>query len=75
VSAIARALGATPIPVVPALCFVAADGTTKSEPFTLDGVWVGAPESLPDLVARPGLLDGEAMRATARLLNRRLPRS
>jgi hypothetical protein len=73
VNAIARALADTPVPVEPALCVVEAQGATFGRPFMLDGVWVGTPDALPDLVARPGLLDAEAMHTTARRLDRRLP--
>ena len=73
VNAISRALGDTPVPVAPALCFVAAQGSVFARPFTVDEVWVGTPATLPRLVTRPGLLDGEAMRATAEMLAARLP--
>lgn len=75
VTTIARALGDTPIPVSPALCFVEAQGEANAVPFMLDGVWVGTPEALPALVARPGLLDADAMQTTAGLLDERLPRA
>jgi hypothetical protein len=75
VNAISRALGDTPVPVVPALCVVEAQGATFGRPFMLDGVWVGTPDGLPDLVARPGLLDAEAILTTARRLDQRLPRA
>ena len=73
VNAITRALFETPIPVTAALCFVDAEWPMPAEPFMLHGVWVGWPDALPDLVGRPGLLDPEAMRTTAALLNPRLP--
>ena len=73
VGAITRALGATPIPVSGALCFVDVQGSSNPEPFMLDGVWVGTPTALPDLVARPGLLDSEAIHHTAAVLDERLP--
>lgn len=75
VNAITRALGATPIPVSAALCFVEAQGSSNAEPFMLDGVWVGTPAALPDLVARPGLLDSEAIQLAASMLDERLPRT
>lgn len=73
VGAIARALRETPIPVVAALCFVDAQWSSPARPFVLNGVWIGWPDVLPDLVGRPGLLDAEAMAATARMLDARLP--
>jgi Nuclease-related domain len=73
VNAISRALFETPIPVTAALCFVDAQWPLPAEPFMLNGVWVGWPDALADLVGRPGLLDAEAMRTTARLLDSRLP--
>jgi hypothetical protein len=75
VNAIARALCETPIPVAAAVCFVDARWPSAARPFMLNGVWVGWPEALPDLVSRPGLLDAEAMKTTARLLDARLPRA
>jgi Nuclease-related domain len=72
VNAIARALFETPIPVTAALCFVDAQWPLPAEPFMLNGVWVGWPDALPELVGRPGLLDAEAMKTTARLLDTRL---
>jgi len=73
VNAITRALFETPIPVTAALCFVDAQWPLPAEPFMLNGVWVGWPDVLPDLVGRPGLLDAEAMRTTAGLLDTRFP--
>jgi Nuclease-related domain len=70
--AIGRALRGTPIPVTAAVCFVDAQWPIPARPFELRGVWIGWPDSLPDLVGRPGLLDAEAMRATAEVLDRRL---
>jgi hypothetical protein len=75
VNAITRALFETPIPVTAALCFVDAQWPLPAEPFMLNGVWVGWPDALPELVGRPGLLDPEAMKTTARLLDTRLPLS
>jgi hypothetical protein len=75
VNAITRALFETPIPVTAALCFVDARWPVPAEPFMLNGVWVGWPDALPDLVGRQGLLDPEAMRTTAALLDTRLPSS
>jgi hypothetical protein len=75
VSAITRALGTTPIPVSAALCFVDTQGPSNAEPFMLDGVWVGTPAALPDLVTRPGLLDRDAIGLTAAMLDERLPRT
>ncbi len=75
VNAITRALGPTPIPVSAALCFVETQSPSNAEPFMLDGVWVGTPAALPDLVARPGLLDSEAIRLAAAMLDERLPRT
>lgn len=72
VDAIGRVLRGTPIPVTAALCFVDAQWPIPARPFELHGVWVGWPDALPDLVGRPGLLDADAMRATAELLDRRL---
>jgi hypothetical protein len=71
----ARALNEAPIPVTAALCFVDAPRPLPAEPFMLSGVWVGWPDVLSDLVNRPGLLDPEAVQATARLLDARLPPS
>jgi Nuclease-related domain len=73
VSAITRALCETPIPVTAALCVVDAQAPLPTQPFMLDGVWIGWPDALPDLVGRPGLLDPEAMAETARRLDTRLP--
>jgi hypothetical protein len=73
VNAITRAMSATPITVTAALCFVDAPWPSLREPFTMDGVWVGWPDALPDLVGRPGLLTGEAMKEAARVLETRLP--
>jgi Nuclease-related domain len=73
VSAITRVLSETPIPVTPALCYVDAQWPVPAQPFMLDGVWVGWPEALPDLVTRPGLLDMTAITAARRLLDSRLP--
>jgi Nuclease-related domain len=75
VNALTRALNEAPIPVTPALCFVDAQWPLPAEPFMLNGVWVGWPDVLPDLVNRPGLLDTAAIRTTARLLDARLPLS
>jgi hypothetical protein len=75
VNAITRALCQTPIPVTAALCFVDAQSPLPADPFMLNGVWVGWPDALPDLVGRPGLLDAEAMEATAGLLDARFPRA
>ncbi len=75
VNAITRALFETPIPVTAALCFVDARWPIAAEPFMLNGVWVGWPDALPGLLTRPGLLDAEAMRTTAALLDTRLPLS
>ena len=73
VSAITRALVETPIPVTAAICFVDAEWPEPARPFTLDGIWVGWPEVLPDLVTRPGLLDDHAMATAGGLLDSRLP--
>jgi hypothetical protein len=73
VNAIVRALGDVPVAVAPALCFVAAQGSMFARPFVVDNVWVGTPATLSKLVTRPGLLDAEAMRATAGALAARLP--
>lgn len=75
VNAIIRALGATPVPVSAALCVVETQRSSNAEPFMLDGVWVGTPAALPDLVARPGLLDCETIQLTASMLDERLPRT
>jgi hypothetical protein len=75
VDAIAKTLRGTPIPVSAALCFVEAQWPIPARPFELHGVWVGWPDALPDHVAQPGLLDADAMKATAALLERRLARS
>jgi hypothetical protein len=75
VSAITRALRETPIPVAAALCFVDAHWPSTSRPFVLHDVWVGWPDALAELVTRPGLLDAEARKATARMLDARLPRA
>jgi Nuclease-related domain len=73
VGAISRALRETPVPVAAALCIVDAHWPSPSRPFVLDHVWVGWPDALAELVTRPGLLDAEAMKATARVLAARLP--
>jgi hypothetical protein len=75
VGAITRVLRETPIPVTPALCVVGARWPVPAQSFVRRSVWVGWPEALAELVRRPGLLDAEAMRTTARLLDARLPRS
>jgi hypothetical protein len=72
VDAISRALRDTPIPVTAAVCLVDARWPTPARPFELHGVWIGWPDALSDLVSRPGLLDAEAMRATAAVLDARL---
>jgi hypothetical protein len=54
------------------VCFVDAQWPAPARPFDLRGVWIGWPDALPDLVCRPGLLDADAMRATAELLDARL---
>jgi hypothetical protein len=72
VHAITRALCETPIPVCAAVCFVDGQWPLPPRPFMLDGVWIGRPDALPDLVARPGLLDPEAIKATSTLLDARL---
>ncbi|MDQ1535255.1 MAG: hypothetical protein QOF28_3016, partial [Actinomycetota bacterium] len=72
VDAITRALRETPILVTAAVCFVDAQWPAPARPFDLRGVWIGWPDALPDLVCRPGLLDADAMRATAELLDARL---
>jgi hypothetical protein len=70
--AVARLLADAPVPVAPALCLVDAQGNAPPRSFMLDGVWVGGPSALPDLVRHPGLLDAEAMRAIADRLDARL---
>jgi len=75
VGAITRVLRETPIPVAAALCFVDAHWPVPARPFMLHDVWIGWPDALPDLVKRAGFLDAEAMRATAQVLDARLPRS
>jgi hypothetical protein len=75
VAAITRALRETPIAVTAALCFVDAQWPSPARPFVLNAVWIGWPDALSDLVGGPGLLDTEAMNATARMLDGRLPHS
>jgi hypothetical protein len=72
VDAITRALRETPILVTAAVCLVDAQWPAPARPFDLRGVWIGWPDALADLVCRPGLLDADAMRATAELLDARL---
>lgn len=74
-NAITRVLCATPILVTGAVCFVNDEGPAPALPLVLNGVWVGGPDALPDLVGRPGFLDAEAMQTVAEMLDARLPRS
>lgn len=71
--AVGRVLAGVPVPIAPALCLVEADGPVRARELVLDGVWVGTPDALPSLVARPGLLDRETVAALAARLARRLP--
>ena len=72
IDAVSRALRETPIPVTAAVCFVDAQWPVPARPVDLHGVWIGWPDALPDLVGRAGLLDADAMKATAELLDARL---
>ena len=62
----------TPVPVAPALCLVDPQGGEPPRSFMLDGVWVGTPPALPELVGHAGLLDREAMRTVVARLDARL---
>jgi hypothetical protein len=70
--AVARLLADAPVPVAPALCLVDARGAEVLRSVVLDGVWVGTPPALPELLGHAGLLDGEAMRTVAARLDARL---
>lgn len=71
--AVARTLADAPVPVASALCLVDADGPAAVRAFMVDRVWVGTPAALPSLLARPGLLDDQAVQAVVTRLAERLP--
>jgi hypothetical protein len=70
--AIERLLADAPVPVSAALCLVDPVREETARSFMVDGVWVGTPPALPELVGLPGLLDGDAMRTIADRLHARL---
>ena len=69
---VARLLADAPVPIATALCLVDSQGGEPTRSFMLDGVWVGSPPALPELVGHPGLLDVDAMRTVAARLDARL---
>lgn len=64
------------VPVRPALCFVGSNwGLFTRRPFLVQGVAVCWPNSLPEILSRPGPLDQNVIRAVALALATSLPRA
>lgn len=73
VDAVRAALGASPVPVHAAVCFVESEWSLFSEPFRIDGVWVVWRKRMPALVDKPGPLPADAISALAMHLASSLP--
>ena len=73
VAATKAALGGAEIPVSPVLCFIDAEWPLLGGPREFRGVLIDDERSLKRRVARPGELDLEEVRETARVLAQALP--
>lgn len=61
------------LPVIPALCFVAAEWRWFAPPFVVREVWVGWPRASSTLISQPGPLSPTGIESLGRQIAARLP--